>query len=101
MIETWQTKEGLLIKIHLQPKASKNELVGNYQGALKVRITAAPTDNQANKALIVFLANSFGVKKSQVKIISGHTGRDKTVSFSGCDVALIKQMLAKFTGTKL
>jgi len=98
MIETRQTEKGLLLKIHVQPKASRNELVGNYQGALKVRLTAAPTNHQANKALIAFLAERFHVKKTQIKILSGHAGRDKTVIFSDCEEGLIQQVLAKYEG---
>lgn len=95
MIETRQTDEGFLVKVHVQPKASKNELVGEYQGALKVRLIAPPTDNQANTALVAFLARRLGIKKSQIKILSGHTGRDKTVIFYNCDKDFLKQILAK------
>ncbi len=74
----WQNKD-LLLRIKVQPKASKDELseiLGDY---LKVRITAPPVDGKANKHLIAFLAKTFKVAKSNVELISGETGREKRI----------------------
>ncbi|HWP48237.1 MAG TPA: DUF167 domain-containing protein [Candidatus Limnocylindrales bacterium] len=93
MIETRQTDQGLILKVHIQPRASKNEVVGEYKGALKIRITAPPVDHQANRALIAFLAELLGIRKSQIEILSGHTGRNKTVIFYSCNKELITLLL--------
>jgi uncharacterized protein (TIGR00251 family) len=93
MIETRQTDQGLILKVHIQPRASKNEVVGEYKGALKIRITAPPVDHQANRALIAFLAGLLGIRKSQIEILSGHTGRNKTVIFYNCNKELITPLL--------
>jgi len=72
----------LIINLHIQPRASRDELVGPHGDRLKVRITAPPVDGQANEHLTRFLAKTFGVPKSQVTLISGETGRDKRISIA-------------------
>ena len=71
--------DGLIFKIRVQPRSSKNQVVGAYGDALKINLTAPPVDNAANKACGVFLAGLLSVAKSSVAIVSGHTGRNKQV----------------------
>lgn len=71
--------DGLLFKIRVQPRSSRNQVSGLYGDALKINLTAPPVDNAANKACIVFLAKLLSVAKSSVSIVSGHTGRNKQV----------------------
>jgi len=73
------TADGLILCIHLQPRASKDEVCGLYGDALKVRITAPPVDGKANQHLIRFLAKCFGVPKNQVNLLSGESSRDKRI----------------------
>lgn len=68
----------LLLQCYLQPRASRDEVIGRHDDALKIRITAAPVDGEANAALIRFLAKQFDVSKSRVLIEAGATGRRKT-----------------------
>lgn len=72
----WQG-DALLLQIRVQPRASKDEIVGPMGDSLKVRITAPPVDGKANAHLIKYLAKAFGVPRSQVQLLSGETGRDK------------------------
>jgi len=74
-----ERSDGLVFKIHVQPRSSKNKIVGLYGDTLKVMLTAPPVDNAANKACCEFLAKALRVKKTSVKIQSGHTTRDKRV----------------------
>ena len=68
------------IKIRVLPRSSKNEVVGQMaDGVLKIKITAAPVDGAANEALIKLLADYFHTSKSKVNIITGMTGKNKTV----------------------
>jgi hypothetical protein len=68
----------LLLDLHIQPRASKDEWAGEYgDNALKLRITAPPVDGKANVHLEKFLAGEFGVKRSDVVLLSGTTGRRK------------------------
>ena len=71
--------DGLIFKVRVQPRSSKNQVVGAYGDALKIKLTAPPVDNAANKACGVFLAGLLSVAKSSVVIISGNTGRNKQV----------------------
>lgn len=73
-----ETKDGWLLKLRISPNASKNEFVKNEE-ILKVKITAQPIDNKANKALIEFLAKSFKVPKTSIIIVKGETSKEKTL----------------------
>ena len=73
------TDAGIIFKIFVQPRSSKNTVVGLHDGALKLKLTAPPVDNAANKMVIAFLSKQLGVSKSRIEIISGHTGRNKQV----------------------
>ncbi|ADE16811.1 protein of unknown function DUF167 [Nitrosococcus halophilus Nc 4] len=74
----WE-QDALIIQIRLQPRASCDEIIGPHGDRLKVRITAPPVEGKANADLIRFLAKTFRVSKSQVRLLSGATGRDKRV----------------------
>lgn len=69
--------EDLILRVRVQPRASRDEVCGLQGEALKIRITAPPVDGKANAHLIRFLAREFGVAKSAVELLSGETGRDK------------------------
>ncbi len=69
--------KGIALRIYLQPRSAKNEIVGPYRDGMKVRVTAPPTEGKANEALIRFLAKELGVAPSSVEIIRGHRSREK------------------------
>ena len=69
----------LLLNLYVQPNAKQNELVGEYADKLKIRITAPPVDNKANKHLLKFLAKTFAVSISHIQLISGENQRIKRV----------------------
>jgi uncharacterized protein (TIGR00251 family) len=79
---SWEN-EDLSLVVKVQPRASRDEIVGELDGALKIRITAPPVDGKANKHLISFLADIFGVSKSKVELVAGKTGRDKRFIIHG------------------
>ncbi|ACF12508.1 protein of unknown function DUF167 [Chloroherpeton thalassium ATCC 35110] len=93
MISCSEKNGAVDFSVRLQPRASKNEIVGEYDGALKIRIAAPPVENAANKACIEFLAKTFGIAKSQVEILSGDTSRNKLIRIYGIDKTTL---LAKF-----
>jgi len=74
----WQNGD-LLLSLYVQPKAKNNEIVGEYGDNLKIRITALPVNNKANKHLLKFLAKTFAVPSTQVKLIKGINLRTKHV----------------------
>ena len=72
------------IKLKIQPNSSKNEII-NCNNEIKVKLTAQPVDNKANKALVAFLAKFFHVSKTSVEILKGHTSKEKTILFNTID----------------
>ncbi len=74
-----ETADGLVLRLYIQPKASRDALVGVHGDELKVAITAPPVDGQANAHLVKFLAKQFRVAKGQVVIEKGELGRHKQV----------------------
>jgi uncharacterized protein (TIGR00251 family) len=71
--------DGILLKIFVQPKSSKNEIVGVHDDAIKIRLTAPPVDNAANEMCVKFFSKQLGISKSSMNIISGHTSRLKQI----------------------
>lgn len=69
--------EDLLLTIHVQPRASRDEIGGPHGDRLKIRITAPPVDGKANTHLLTFIARAFGVAVADVELIAGQTGREK------------------------
>lgn len=74
------TENSLIIKLKISPNASKNEIIKN-DTEIKVKITAQPIENKANKALIEFLSKKFKVAKSNIEIVKGETSKEKTLLF--------------------
>lgn len=72
--------ENLIIKLKISPNASKNEIIKTDE-MVKVKVTAQPIENKANKALIEFLSKKFKVPKSSIEIIKGETSKEKTILF--------------------
>ncbi|GBC62820.1 YggU family protein [Desulfonema ishimotonii] len=92
MLWTQEKENGLSLRIFVQPKSSKNMVVGLHGDALKVKLTAPPVDGAANKMCVKFLAKSFGLSKSSVEILSGHTGRTKQVLLQGRDADELERL---------
>lgn len=67
------------LRVRLQPRAKRNEIVGERDGALVVRVTAPPVDGKANAALCRLLAKALGVAPSTVAVVRGLSARDKIV----------------------
>ncbi|HBO38700.1 MAG TPA: YggU family protein [Pasteurellaceae bacterium] len=72
-----QTEQGLRLNIFLQPKASKDQLIGLHDDELKISITAPPVDGQANIHLIKYLSKIFKVPKGVIKLEKGELSRHK------------------------
>jgi uncharacterized protein (TIGR00251 family) len=78
-LSEWYTWDGqiLTLNVHIQPRAGKDEVAGLHGDRLKIRIKAPPVDGKANRYLIEFLADVFGVAKNDVVLLAGETGRAK------------------------
>lgn len=75
----WYDGDDLVLKLYIQPKASRDQIVGQHGEELKIAITAPPIDGKANGYLAKYLAKQFKVAKSQIEIEKGELGRHKQV----------------------
>ncbi|MBI4495756.1 MAG: DUF167 domain-containing protein [Deltaproteobacteria bacterium] len=78
-----QGQEETIFSVRVQPRAGRNEILGFREESLRVRVTAAPADGEANLLCRRVLAEALGVSLSQVEILSGHRGRHKRVRITG------------------
>jgi uncharacterized protein (TIGR00251 family) len=77
------TGESALLSIRVQPRAKRDEVVGERAGAIVIRLKAPPVDGKANAALIEFIANAAKLPRSRVEIVRGATAREKVVRVAG------------------
>lgn len=84
---------GALLELLVQPRASRTRAVGEHDGRLKLQLAAPPVDGEANAALVEFLAGALGVRKGDVRIVRGETGRRKTVRVDGVPASRVLQAL--------
>ena len=77
MIEIGDHPEGCVVAVRAQPGARRNAIIGEQAGALKVAVTAPPDKGRANDAIVEVLAETLGLKRSQVELVSGPTSRAK------------------------
>lgn len=75
--------DGAIIAVRAQPGAKKNTILGEWNGMLKIAVTAPPEDGRANEAIGEVLKELLGVKRSQVELISGKTNRNKVFLIAG------------------
>ena len=85
---------GAELEVLVQPRASRTRAVGEHDGRLKIQLAAPPVDGEANAALVAFLAAALGVRKAEVVLLRGETGRRKTVRVSGVSAAAAAAALA-------
>ncbi len=86
MIKFTEKDGNLIFNVRVVPRASKSEIVGDFDGALKVRIASPPIDGVANEELIKLLAKKFGVSKSAIEIVSGQTSKLKQIKIYGVNI---------------
>jgi uncharacterized protein (TIGR00251 family) len=79
--------------VRLQPRARRDEVVGERAGAVVIRVTAPPVDGRANDALCRLLAKRAGVAPSNVRVVRGQSSRDKVVRIDGLDEAAVRAAL--------
>ena len=89
----------LTITVQVQPRSSRDEIIGIHEGRLKIRISAPPVDGKSNERLTEVLAKAFEVPKSGVEIIRGHHSRVKTITISGIGRDEYETLVSKFSDT--
>lgn len=74
---------GVRLAVRLQPRASRNQVLGVHGDRLKLQLTAPPVEGAANAACQAFLAECFKVSKSAVRLVSGEKSREKLFEIAG------------------
>jgi len=75
--------DDLVVSVRVTPRAKHNSIAGVTNGMLEIRTTAAPADGKANKAVIRMLATYLGVAPSTIRLLRGHTSRNKQFLVTG------------------
>ena len=95
MIALEERPEGIVLPVRAQPGSRKNEIRGEHEGALKVSVTQVAEKGKANDAICALLAKSLKLSKSQVRLISGETSRQKRFLVDGIGREELESRLAK------
>lgn len=86
-------RDGVTIDLHVQPRASKNEIVGVQGEELKVRLTSPPVEGEANRLCVEFFAKRLGIARSAVELIAGEKSRHKRLLIRGVEAEEVRQVL--------
>ncbi len=89
---------GARIEIRVQPRASRNNIIGMRAGLLRIRVTAPPVDGQANAAAIALLAQALDVPKSAIRLVKGASSREKTLAVESMSQEEVNQRLNLLDG---
>ena len=88
-------RDEVILDIKLMPRAGATTLAGMRDGAILIRVAAAPVEGAANVALVAFLADLFGIPKRNVVIVSGDKSRRKRVKISGVAAEAVRHALQR------
>lgn len=91
-----QAPDGLLVRIKIVPNSSKNDIIVEEE-FIKVKVTAQPIENKANKALVEFLSKRFKIPKTYIQIIKGETSKEKTILLGTNDKEKIAEIISLLT----
>jgi uncharacterized protein (TIGR00251 family) len=92
VIQYSEKDRGLTFAVRIVPRASRSEIAGEYNGALRIRIAAPPVGGAANRELIRLLARRFNLPQKAVAIVSGAGSKSKIVRIAGADSAKLEQL---------
>jgi len=85
--------EGVVIPVRVSAGASRDRVLGEHAGALKMAVSAPPERGKANKAVCALVARALGIPKAHASIVAGETSRDKKVLIRGADIKTIREAL--------
>lgn len=91
-----ETETGIIVRLKIVPNSSKNEIILEDE-FIKVKITAQPIENKANKALVEFLSKQFKIPKSCIEILKGDTSKEKTILFNTKDEEKRRNLVTQLT----
>ena len=82
-----EISDGIEVRLHVVPRARRDEIAGTHDDALKIKITAPPVDDAANRAIVRFLAELLRISCSRIQIAAGERSKDKLVRIQGISPA--------------
>ena len=82
----------LTFTVRVVPRASRTEIAGEHDGALRVKLAASPVDGAANRQLVRLLAKTFKLPQNAVEIVAGSTSKQKTVRIDGAAAATLERL---------
>ena len=94
MINFTEKNDSVVFMVRVVPRASKSEIIGEHDGALKIRIASPPVDGAANIELIKLLSQVFAVSKDSVEILCGQTSKLKRVKISNSSQIVWKDIFS-------
>ena len=100
MIDVRETRDGASLRVRVKPRAARDELAGEREGALVVRLTAPPVEGEANAALVRLVSRVLGLPPSSVAIAQGAKGRDKVLVVAGLGAAEVRARLSAARGAQ-
>ena len=86
-------ENGIRLSAIIQARSSKNEVIGIYNNALKIRLTSPPVDGSVHKACIRFFSKLLGVSPSEITIVQGFSSRNKTIEVIGLTEKQFREIL--------
>ena len=95
MLELNEKDGAVTIKVRVQPRASRTEIIGEHVGAIKMRVAAPPVDGKANEECRRYLAKLLKVGATSVEIISGDSSRDKVIRVSNISALRVLEALGR------
>lgn len=93
MLDIQERHGAVVVAVRVQPRASRDEIAGEMNGALKIRLQAPAVEDRANEALVEYLARLLKTPKSAVRILSGERSRSKRLEISGVTRQQILELL--------
>ncbi len=88
-----ESNGSIIVSVRVVPRASMSEIIGEHDGALKVRIASPPVDGAANAELIKLFTKQFGISKGNIEIIGGQTSKSKQIRMRGLTAAQFEAVL--------
>lgn len=89
---------GVLLRLRATPNARQTAAEAEREGRLRLRVAAPPVDDKANRELLRWVADAFGLRSSAVSIVRGERGREKDVLLAGIEPAAAAERLAQILG---
>ena len=86
-------RDGVTLDLYVQPRASKNEVVGVQGEELKVRLTSPPVEGEANRLCVEYFAKRLGVAKGAVELLAGEKSRHKRLLVRGVEESQVREHL--------